>query len=318
MEGEQVAVVPRDARYTDITPDNTHTAVDETAQAVKKRRPARRQAEGRRAGAHGGSGGVAAPGQVYNIWYSAWSGGDREDRLASEAKAENDMGGVGSFLRQNHTLYVGRITTTNDIEEQVANAFCVWGQVERIRVLNSRGIAFVTYLHQHSAEFAKEAMAHQSLASDEVLNVRWASQDPNPQAAERDARRAEEQAAAAIRKVLPAAFLAELEGSAHGGKRKREDFGLEGYRPPDAVWFQRGQGAVNPAGRTEGSQEAKRIEVGDGQEEEVEEQSTGIVGGRALQALKQLQERKAASPVVKQPPRPAKKPALVAYDSDEE
>lgn len=73
----------------------------------------------------------------------------------------DDMGGVGSFMRQNRTLYVGRIHVTDDIEEVVARHFAEWGEIERIRVLTSRGVAFVTYTTLAQAEFAKEAMAHQ-------------------------------------------------------------------------------------------------------------------------------------------------------------
>lgn len=43
----------------------------------------------------------------------------------------DDMGGVGSFMRQNRTIYVGRIHVTDDIEEVVARHFAEWGQVER-------------------------------------------------------------------------------------------------------------------------------------------------------------------------------------------
>lgn len=43
----------------------------------------------------------------------------------------DDMGGVGSFMRQNHTLYVGRIHVSDDIEEVVARHFAEWGQIER-------------------------------------------------------------------------------------------------------------------------------------------------------------------------------------------
>lgn len=43
----------------------------------------------------------------------------------------DDMGGVGSFMRQNRTIYVGRIHVTDDIEEIVARHFAEWGQVER-------------------------------------------------------------------------------------------------------------------------------------------------------------------------------------------
>ena len=35
------------------------------------------------------------------------------------------MGGVGSFMRMNRTLYVGRIHVTDDIEEVVARHFAV-------------------------------------------------------------------------------------------------------------------------------------------------------------------------------------------------
>ena len=39
----------------------------------------------------------------------------------------------------------------------------------------------MTYASELSAQFAKEAMACQSLDNDEILNVRWATEDPNPQ-----------------------------------------------------------------------------------------------------------------------------------------
>lgn len=74
----------------------------------------------------------------------------------------DDMGGVGSFQRQNRTIYVGRIfvryvllkmafTTdsansicSDDIEEVVSRHFAEWGEIERIRVLTGRGVAFVS------------------------------------------------------------------------------------------------------------------------------------------------------------------------------
>ena len=72
----------------------------------------------------------------------------------------DDMGGVGSFMRQNRTLYVGRIHVTDDIEEVVARHFQEFGQIDRIRVLTSRGVAFVTYTNEANSQFAKEAMAY--------------------------------------------------------------------------------------------------------------------------------------------------------------
>ena len=154
----------------------------------------------------------------------------------------DDMGGVGSFLRQNRTLYVGRIHVTDDIEEVVARHFAEWGQIERIRVLTSRGVAFVTYTNEANGQFAKEAMAHQSLDHNEILNLRWATVDPNPLAQKREARRLEEQAAEAVRRALPAEFVAELEGrDPEARKRKKIEgsFGLQGYEPPDEVWYTR-------------------------------------------------------------------------------
>jgi pre-mRNA-splicing factor CWC2 len=159
------------------------------------------------------------------------------------ADYRDDMGGVGSFMRQNLTLYVGRIHVTDDIEETVARHFSEWGDIERIRILNSRGVAFVTYKNEVNAQFAKEVMAHQSLDHNEILNIRWATQDPNPLAMAREKRRLEEQAAEAIRRALPEEFLEELEGE-DGGAAKRQrlmdgTFGLPGYEAPDKIWYNR-------------------------------------------------------------------------------
>jgi hypothetical protein len=113
-------------------------------------------------------------------------------------------------------------------------------------------------------------MAHQALDHSEILNVRWATVDPNPLAQAREARKIEEQAAEAVRRALPAAFVAELEGSSRRSlpsssslsssdarKRKRIDdgskrdngggFGLPGYEAPDAVWYARNNYAVAAA-----------------------------------------------------------------------
>ncbi|KAH9815877.1 hypothetical protein DFH28DRAFT_892289 [Melampsora americana] len=94
----------------------------------------------------------------------------------------DDMGGVGSFSRQNRTLYIGRMKEVREPEELIEKHFEEWGEIERIRVLHGRGVAFVTYVSELSAQFAKEAMMCQSLVDEEVLNVRWATEDPNPSA----------------------------------------------------------------------------------------------------------------------------------------
>jgi hypothetical protein len=88
------------------------------------------------------------------------------------ADYRDDMGGVGTFQRQNRTLYIGRIHPTDDIEEVVSRHMQEWGEIERTRVLTARGVAFVTYMNEANSQFAKEAMAHQSMCLHEPCK-RW-------------------------------------------------------------------------------------------------------------------------------------------------
>ncbi|KAL5003178.1 Pre-mRNA-splicing factor cwc2 [Aspergillus recurvatus] len=232
----------------------------------------------------------------------------------------DDMGGVGSFMRQNRTLYVGRIHVTDDIEEVVARHFAEWGQVDRTRVLTSRGVAFVTYTNEANAQFAKEAMAHQSLDHNEILNVRWATVDPNPLAQKREARRLEEQAAEAVRRALPAEFVAELEGrDPEARKRKKIEgsYGLQGYEPPDEVWFARTKelgAAGNEPAQLEAPEQPLMIEGGNASTLQNEvESGSGIFSSSAVAALRGLN---GGNVTTKQAPQ-ASGP-LVAYGSDDE
>ena len=59
-------------------------------------------------------------------------------------------------------------------------------------------MAFVTYINEYNAQFAKESMACQSLDNDEILNVRWATEDPNPTSKVAEKRRLEEMGREAI------------------------------------------------------------------------------------------------------------------------
>ncbi|KAH6648840.1 RNA recognition domain-containing protein [Truncatella angustata] len=241
----------------------------------------------------------------------------------------DDMGGTGSFMRQNRTIYVGRIHVTDDIEEIVARHFAEFGSVERIRVLNTRGVAFITYSNEANAQFAKEAMAHQALDHSEVLNVRWATADPNPMAQAREARRIEEQAAEAIRRALPESFIAEIEGKDPESRKRRKiesSYGLEGYEAPDDVYFARGTQAVNPAGRDGYELEhEQRLMIENGEvdggshmaalpapEEKVEEKA-GIFSSNTLAALRGAHIATAPKAAAKQSSGP-----LVAYGSDDE
>ncbi|KAL4398801.1 Pre-mRNA-splicing factor [Malassezia pachydermatis] len=119
----------------------------------------------------------------------------------------DDMGGVGSMLRVNKTLYVGRINEETSLSFRKAAAnpkesyddrgetptskivrrhFSEWGEIEHVRVMIGRGTAFVTYRYEANAQFAKEAMMHQSLDHEEILNVRWATEDPRANGSEKD------------------------------------------------------------------------------------------------------------------------------------
>jgi len=130
----------------------------------------------------------------------------------------DDMGGVGSMLHVNRTLYVGRINEETSLSFRRAAAnpndgqddsgetpmakivrrhFSEWGELDHgslptrpeltaVRVKIGRGVAFVTYKYEANAQFAKEAMMHQSLDHDEVLNVRWSTEDPRSDGQARD------------------------------------------------------------------------------------------------------------------------------------
>ncbi|BCS20127.1 active spliceosome conformation promoter CWC2 [Aspergillus puulaauensis] len=230
----------------------------------------------------------------------------------------DDMGGVGSFMRQNRTLYVGRIHVTDDIEEVVSRHFAEWGQIDRIRVLTSRGVAFVTYTNEANGQFAKEAMAHQSLDHSEILNVRWATVDPNPLAQKREARRLEEQAAEAVRRALPVEFVAELEGrDPEARKRKKIEgsYGLQGYEPPDEVWFARAkelEAAGDETGQLEAPEQPLMIEGG-GSAGQQEVGGGGIFSSSTVAALRGLS---GGNVTTKQAPQ-ASGP-LVGYGSDDE
>lgn len=74
--------------------------------------------------------------------------------------------------------------------------------------MHSRGVAFVTYVSELNAQFAKESMMHQSLDQDEILNVRWATEDPNPRAKVREAKRTKEIGEDGLKAKLTPDFVA--------------------------------------------------------------------------------------------------------------
>lgn len=92
----------------------------------------------------------------------------------------DDMGGVGSFMKENRTLHISGLQRGKVNEEVVTKHFAEWGQLEYVRVIRDKSIAFVRYHLRSCAEFAKEAMIDQSLDNNEILSLRWANEDSNP------------------------------------------------------------------------------------------------------------------------------------------
>ena len=238
----------------------------------------------------------------------------------------DDMGGVGSFLRQNRTLYVGRIHVTDDIEEVVARHFQEWGEIDRIRVLTGRGVAFITYVNESNSQFAKEAMAHQSLDNEEILNVRWATVDPNPLSQKREVARIEEQAAEAVRKALGEKQVRQIEGretrEERDQRRIESGFGLDGYEAPDEVWFTRQQELEHEDRRLLDAPQEEQLEPEQDTaglaDTQTQQNSNGIFGAGTLAAL-QAGRANGTPP----PQQAASKPAstglgLGAYDSDDD
>ena len=139
-----------------------------------------------------------------------------------------DNGGVGSFSSQNvatlFAYYGGAFPPRADAERvrvAVLADFLEWGPVSGVRVVPTKCVAFVTYAHRSAAEFAKEAMAGQTLRrlaattprargetagpagpEKRVLSVRWANEDPNPAARAAAKRAREETAVDAVARVL--------------------------------------------------------------------------------------------------------------------
>ncbi|KAK3846212.1 MAG: hypothetical protein J3R72DRAFT_380277 [Linnemannia gamsii] len=136
----------------------------------------------------------------------------------------DDRGGVGSMRSDSKTLYVGRIHPSPDMEAIIEKHFRPWGELERIKVLKDKGVGFVTYQNRLNAEFAKEAMANQSLDHGEIVNIRWASEDPNPGMQAMNKRKAVEMTRQAIESKLPQEVLEEetrLEETHTTGTAKR-------------------------------------------------------------------------------------------------
>ncbi|CAE7475619.1 cwc2, partial [Symbiodinium microadriaticum] len=123
----------------------------------------------------------------YNIWYGRflgdhWEQGAGKDKAADRCVLDKDAG---------YTKADKIVTEKETIRKKDKRFFCAheaalwkhfgeWGELENVNVIQRLSIAFVRFRVRTSAEFAKEAMANQSLDQGEILDIRWAHDDPNP------------------------------------------------------------------------------------------------------------------------------------------
>ena len=135
---------------------------------------------------------------------------------ARHAQHSNDMGGVGSFLKECRSLYISEIAleegeefAVQKLEAQLWKLFHPWGPIESIRVIPNRLIAFVKYEYRSAAEFAKVACTGQPCGTAEAINVRWAFEDPNPRATEQAEIDTQDQFLALVEKRIAAMSLQE-------------------------------------------------------------------------------------------------------------
>lgn len=118
----------------------------------------------------------------------------------------DDMSGIGSFGKVNKTLYVGGIASmSGNIELKISKVFEEFGDLAYVNILSGKNVAFVSYKLESQAQFAKEAMYCQSLEPGneaEILNIRWANEDPSFRAKKRLRDDEEEMTMEAARSLL--------------------------------------------------------------------------------------------------------------------
>ena len=142
----------------------------------------------------------------------------------------------------------------------------------------------MTYINEYNAQFAKEAMACQSLDNDEILNVRWATEDPNPTSKVAEKRRLEEMGQEAIQaRMDPRILQAERQLKALEDGVVLEDD--EDYDVQDADEL----GAQDE--EEDGSPDAKRRRIEPPPPQETQPPaSTGLLTADTLEGLKYFAE----------------------------
>jgi|EP00927_Polykrikos_kofoidii_P077862 hypothetical protein len=112
-------------------------------------------------------------------------------RVRFESHRE-DMDGIGTFNSDCQTLFVGGLQfdrAANDAlqaaERDIIDGFSTWGEIESIKIIPGKAVAFIRFKYRASAEFAKAAMANQRVGLSEMVQIRWAFEDKNPMVAKR-------------------------------------------------------------------------------------------------------------------------------------
>lgn len=114
----------------------------------------------------------------------------------------DDMSGIGSFNSVNKTLYIGGLIVKDNTQDLLNKEFRKLGKIAKINVINNKNCGFVTFKNESSAQFAKEAMFGQSLYGTDILNLKWANEDPNPAAIKAKKRQHEEETQQVVEHLL--------------------------------------------------------------------------------------------------------------------
>ena len=98
-----------------------------------------------------------------------------------------DNGGIGVFTKECRTIYVydlKKVETKNPVKDMVRiiyENFSPWGEIENMNYIHVKSACYIKYSHRCSAEFAKEAMMRQSLVGEEILSIKWAFNETDPE-----------------------------------------------------------------------------------------------------------------------------------------
>lgn len=166
----------------------------------------------------------------------------------------DDMGGVGSFNTECTTLFVGDLMfdrgapdAVESVQKELESSFRQWGEIEDVRIVPSKAIAFVRYTWRCNAEFAKEAMSGQRLGLSKCIVVNWARDDPRPDAKKRRKTEHAEQVEAALKNRAAALGWTKPEIDAISTRGKPDFIGPVGPYPDTSPQFNQSQGAVMDA-----------------------------------------------------------------------